>query len=138
MHVAQGCDGRLVIGSGFSQLVDFNLVKLRLGFGLLGAQLCDPPEQSSLLVLKRRELRAVCKRFGAQRQLGLQLFAQQRKLPLCSLRLGAETLNLQGDLLYLVPPFFLGLTAIGEMRFKELHLPVQHMPDIWILGGFGL
>ena len=114
MQVAQGCDGRLVIGSGFSQLVDFNFVKLRLGFGLLGAQLCDPPEQSSLLVLKRRELRAVCKPFGA------------------------ETLNLQGDLLYLVPPFFLGLTAIGEMRFKELHLPVQHMPDIWILGGFGL
>ena len=60
MQVAQGCDGRLVIGSGFAQLVDFNFVKLRLGFGLLGAQLCDPPEQSSLLVLKRRELRAVC------------------------------------------------------------------------------
>ena len=67
MQVAQGCEGRLVIGSGFAQLVDFNLVKLRLGFGLLGAQLCDPPEQSSLLVLKRRELRAVCKPFGAQR-----------------------------------------------------------------------
>ena len=106
MQVAQGCDGRLVIGSGFSQLVDFNFVKLRLGFGLLGAQLCDPPEQSSLLVLKRRELRAVCKPCGAQRQLGFQLFAQWRKLPLLSLCLGAETLNFQGDLLYLVPPFF--------------------------------
>ncbi|MBL6849382.1 MAG: hypothetical protein ISQ81_04320, partial [Planktomarina temperata] len=95
-----------VIGGGLSQPVDFNFVKLRLCFGLLGAQLRDLSEQSSLLLLKRRELCAVGKPFGAQGQLGFQLVAQQRKLPLCDLGLGAQTLNLQGNLLCLILQFF--------------------------------
>ena len=95
-----------MIGGGLSQPVDFNFVKLRLCFGLLGAQLRDLSEQSSLLLLKRRELCAVGKPFGAQGQLGFQLVAQQRKLPLCDLGLGAQTLNLQGNLLCLILQLF--------------------------------
>ena len=127
-----------MIGGGLSQPVDFNFVKLRLCFGLPGAQLRDPAEQSSLLLLKRRELCAVGKPFGAQGQLGFQLLAQQRKLPLCGLGLGAQTLNLQGNLLCLILQLFFRLTAIGEMGFEELHLPLQHAPNFWIRGGCGL
>ena len=33
---------------------------------------------------------------------------------------------------------FFSLTAIGEMGFEELHLPLQHAPNFWIRGGCGL